>query len=554
MNQVQKIVMALCRTVDTPRALSVFLLAKHNEWAQLQQLRLRSPFSYSSSEEYRKDALVTELLRKCNLSSVTKNDTRQAAVDTFWSCEAQNAKTNSRLRRFLPEHLLIETPEEVRIHDFIREWRKEVSRIVGPLPKDLMPRFSPGATVSDQVPLTTIPDKMTSVPTFYSQTADLLQYYWESGWGRVNARRRIHPLVSRGNVFFTVPKDSDKDRGCAKEASLNVGFQLDVAQTLRRHLKRATGIELSTAEPIHRKLAQRASVDGTLATLDMSNASDTVASVLVKLLLPQDWFTLLDSLRARFTRLDGRWVKLEKFSTMGNGFTFELETIIFTSLARTIVHLAGGDPDEVRCYGDDLIVQSDYALDCLAALKYFGFTPNNKKSFWEGPFRESCGGDFFNGEPVRAHYVKEVPDEPHKWIALANGLNAADPTGRYVHAARKECLKNLPSAILRCRGPKELGDLAIHPTMHERIKHQASGTDDPIFGKLVDGAWHYLCYCPIPIYLKMYHWHDDVVLQSMLKGIETSGLSPRGGVSGYRLKMVADPKYSDWLPVPFIAN
>lgn len=537
MDQIQRVLLAQCESIRTPRACTVAILARYGEWTQLQQLRLRPPASYLNSEDYFRDALVTELLRKCDID--TGVDREQAALDAFWASETQCARTNVRLHRFLPAHLLLEDRDS-HVADFISQWRKEVSSIVGPLPEHLTPLFSGGATFADVGKLTTLPDKMSSVPTYYTQTADLLPFFWETSWGEVCADRRA-PRVVRGNIFFTVPKDSEKFRGCAKEASIPVTLQLCAGSVLRQRLRRI-GIDLKSGQDYHRYLARKASVDGSLATLDMSNASDTLSKVLPELLLPEHWFTLLNSLRARFTRVNKRWVRLEKFSSMGNGFTFELETLVFVTLARVLVRLEGGDPDQVSCYGDDLIVPTEHAKSVLAALQYFGFTPNTKKSFLEGPFRESCGGDFFDGKPVRAHYLERLPDEPHTWIALANGLRRVDPFLKYNKSAWMECLKNIPSAIRSCRGPSELGDLVIHDleAYHTRrtIKSDCGGWENV----------EYRAYRPVPLVLNWYHWKPEVVLACTTLGVPSSGVTPRKGVSGYKLGWVSDPRDSRWVP------
>jgi hypothetical protein len=555
MDQIRKVVLAQCEGLSTPRALSVAILARYGEWAQLQQLRLRSPSEYLSADHYKKDALATELLRKCKLD--TGNDTEQAAHVTFWASETHCASSNARLSRFLPESMLIESIPEDRVVHFIDEWRKEIRLAVGSLPGYLTPRFSGGSTYADVGKLITIPDKMSSVPTVYQDSQSLLPFFWETSWGRAVCRRREIPEVVRGNIFFTVPKDSDKDRGCCKEASIPVSLQLDVGQWMRRGLLSGFGIDLKHDQDLHRKLAQKASVDGLKATIDMSNASDTVCRVLVKLALVREpmLYSLLDSLRAPMTRIrkDGKdvWVKVEKFSSMGNGFTFELETLLFASMARAVCRVEGGDPFDVNCYGDDLIVPTEHAASVLSALRFFGFVPNEKKSFKEGPFRESCGGDFYDGKPVRAHYLKELPDEPQHWIALANGFRRVDPDFRWLKRAWNECLTNIPSAIRKCRGPESLGDLVIH----DAPEYWNSITD--LRGRLPQGddtaeGWesqvHFRTYKPVNTRLDWHHWSDDVVLASTTLGPPSSGVIPRGSIAGYKLAWVLDPTYSRWIP------
>jgi len=117
---------------------------------------------------------------------------------------------------------------------------------------------------------------------------------------------------------------------------------------------------------------------------------------------------------------DGKWVFNEKFSSMGNGFTFELETMIFWAAISSV------SDGLISVYGDDLIIESAYYHDVISALDLLGFTPNGEKSFYQGKFRESCGADYWDGNEVRPCYLKSdlSPKEIyrlHNW-ALRTGL------------------------------------------------------------------------------------------------------------------------------------
>ena len=93
MDQIRRVILAQCKSVGTPRALSVYLMAQYGEWAQIQDLRMRPPCTYPSALAYKKDALVTELLRKCDLDSGI--DKEQAAIDSFWASETRCCATNA---------------------------------------------------------------------------------------------------------------------------------------------------------------------------------------------------------------------------------------------------------------------------------------------------------------------------------------------------------------------------------------------------------------------------------------------------------------------------
>lgn len=574
-HQMRRVVEGLADDIGTPVAMTVKSLVQSSEWTKLQQLRC-VPSDYKDSESFWKDNLIVELLRKCDLPSSV--DKEAAAVETFLACERQNAQTNARLSRFLPESLLIE-PEDEPVYRFINEWRKELSWVIGDLPDHITPRFSSGATFADTGVLTTTPDKMSSTPTIYSSARCLLPLWGDTAWSRALVRGRhwqSDPRTVRGNIFFTVPKDGTKFRGCCKEASIAIAYQLDVGRIWKNRLLRI-GIDLRQGKAINVALARAASIDGKSATIDMSNASDTLCRVLPKLVVKRSWWELLDSLRAPMTRVGRRWYRLKKFSSMGNGFTFELESALFATMARTVIRSAGGDPDLVKCYGDDLIVPVDHYRDVVAALRLFGFTPNMKKTFAEGPFRESCGGDFFEGVPVRAHYLESLPDEPQHWISLANGLRRA-AGGDDLHLSRWEIVRRtwhraqdpIPIHIRDCRGPSHLGDIVIHdePDRWRRSQNAPKfrrETEVREGGKRVkieicedaDDSWNsfYIrAYLPVPKVLPWHHWSSHVQLASCTLGIPSLGVIPRKSgkeiVTGYRVGLVDARLTNSWLPRP----
>jgi len=241
---------------------------------------------------------------------------------------------------------------------------------------------------------------------------------------------------------------------------------------MRGKLK-SQGLDLESGQEVHRQVACAASITGDSCTIDLTSASDCKAYALVKFMLPPAWFQPADDLRSAYTgfKLPGKgikWVKLEKFSSMGNGFTFELETTVFAAIcmAATDGQLIAGY--NLWVYGDDIICPTEFYDEIIVALKFCGFTPNLTKTHSTGYFRESCGGDFFFGKAVRPHYLKEVINEPQQLISFANGIrrvghNSGFNPGAWRSLVRSwhKCLDLLPTSIRACRGPKDLGDLCI---------------------------------------------------------------------------------------------
>jgi hypothetical protein len=223
----------------------------------------------------------------------------------------------------------------------------------------------------------------------------------------------------RGNVFFTVPKNADIDRCACKEPDINMFVQKGIGTHIRRSL-RNHGIDLND-QSINRRLAHEGSVTKDLVTLDLSSASDSVSSELVFQFLPITWYTLLDAVRSQVTVIDGIEHRNHMFSSMGNGFTFELESLLFYALSRATAFFTG-TRGMISVYGDDIICPSGMSRDLVDVLSYFGFSVNLEKSCLEGEFRESCGGHYHNGLDITPFYIREPVDSLIGLIHVANQL------------------------------------------------------------------------------------------------------------------------------------
>lgn len=463
--QVQKIVRSLMAALDTPRSLTVSLLFEAGESAQLAQLAV-DPMRYDSADRYFRDAAATDLLRKLAVTHPDL-DPDGAARAKWYEAEDQCYRTNRRLFEINDFGTLSGCPVEPRLWTFIQTVKKNLRRLIGDAPPAVFDgRFGPGATLSDRSRFTTVPNKMSTSPTLTPSALYYLCPWTGTKWAAACAARGEVLSVVEGNHFFTVPKDAKTHRSCAKEPSVNGFYQLGLGRVLRRRLK-DQGIDLDHGQNVHRQVACIGSRTGEFCTIDLSSASDTVSRALVELLVPPAWFAALNDLRSPKTYIDGRWVVLEKFSSMGNGYTFELETALFCAISMSV--FSGSPGVDTFVYGDDIIVPSQHAKDVLGALAFFGMTPNVKKTFTEGHFRESCGGDFFGGSSVRAHFLKELPYEPQHFITLANGIRRIsrqfDEMCCPIPGLRRswfECLDQLPVHLRSCRGPESLGDIVIH--------------------------------------------------------------------------------------------
>jgi hypothetical protein len=271
-----------------------------------------------------------------------------------------------------------------------------------------------------------------------------------STWGAAESNRAARysePELVLGSRFSFVPKDDTSSRLIAIEPSLNMFYQLGLGRLLEERLISFFGLDIASQSHINQEAARIGSVTDALATLDLSNASDSVGNTMLEWALPRSVWNLLVLLRSPsgerrdpVTGSSGGPLELHMVSTMGNGFTFPLETLVFSCVVVACIKSFGvkpvrpytiSFPEACRginllgywgVYGDDIICHSRVALRVMRLLALLGFEVNRDKSFVEGVFRESCGRDYVNGHDVRGVYVKHL-ETPESRYAVINALN-----------------------------------------------------------------------------------------------------------------------------------
>ncbi|DAD51085.1 RNA-directed RNA polymerase [ssRNA phage SRR7976299_11] len=468
---VQRVAQTLMEGLGTPRALAVAMLLKYGEWDQLTQLSV-SPDQYDCPDRYLRDMAATSFLKK--MDGLPVDIDLEAATFKQWLwAEKQCFRTNQRFNEISDFGTLNGSPVPEGILLFLDGVKKNLKQLLGENPPQLFDgRFGPGATMSDISGRTTVLHKMSSVPTSTPSALFYLVPWTGTKWAAACAARGDVPETVRGNAYFTVNKHSRIKRPCAKEPSINGFYQLGLGRVMRGRLK-AQGIDLENGQNVHRQVACAASKSGEFCTVDLTSASDCCAAAFVRAVAPPMWHEVLSDLRSSHTQIRDirgkkHWVRLEKFSSMGNGFTFELETALFAAIVMTVMRGQAILGHNVFVYGDDIICPSEFYSEVSAALRFCGFTPNPMKSFSTGYFRESCGGDFLKGVAVRPYFLKEDCNEPQQFISLANGirrlsLQGTNPDLRaHLRRAWFSALDCIPTPIRACRGPEDLGDLVIH--------------------------------------------------------------------------------------------
>jgi len=232
-----------------------------------------------------------------------------------------------------------------------------------------------------------------------------------------------YSCTNSGRLAF-VPKNAKTDRTILIEPTGNIFLQKGIGKMIRKRLLRAS-IDLDSQEE-NQRFAKLAYSHG-YATIDFKAASDSISIAIVKELLPPDWLELLEVCRSSQYSIKGREFTFNKWSSMGNGYTFELESLIFWGLACATIEYAQFEagmkkPYQVRVYGDDVIMPSDYVPLFNEVCQFCGFTINLEKSFSEGNFYESCGKHYFEGCDVTPIYQKEQITDISSLIRLHNRI------------------------------------------------------------------------------------------------------------------------------------
>lgn len=229
--------------------------------------------------------------------------------------------------------------------------------------------------------------------------------------------------VVDGSRLTTVPKNEDTMRTIAIEPSGNMALQLSAGRYLEGAL-RSIGLDITNQQPKNKAMAREGSISGGFATIDLKAASDMISIQLVRALMPKDWFDLIMAIRSpRIELPNGEYLELNMVSTMGNGFTFPLMTLLLAALIYGFRAQYGGpnlyiDWSTACVFGDDIIILSHEYEPFCKVLVSAGLIVNYDKSYSAGPFRESCGGDYYLGYDCTPVYIQSIATAPEIYTAI----------------------------------------------------------------------------------------------------------------------------------------
>jgi hypothetical protein len=377
------------------------------------------PEDYLDADSFFRAYQATRLLQKSEWLPTTF-DKEALALVAFHAAERSCAQTNELFKAWKTGNLSLTTPG---VSQLLKAAKRKISSILrGVSPYEFMDLcgFGPGADMSTRSGLTAAYNKLLTAGSVTRGASKYLDFMLQNsamctlGFSWDIGTRSLDCARSYGNRVAFVPKDCKIRRTIKVEPRWNAFLQKGMGSLMRRQLRRA-GVNLDD-QSINQHRACYGSIHGTLATLDLQSASDSVSYELVHYLLPAKWVEVLEALRCPMYLLKGRWHKAEKWSSMGNGYTFELESLIFYALCWSVCGA------ECSVYGDDLVVPTSAASEVVELLRVCGFTVNSSKSHTTGPFRESCGSDYYNGVFVTPIYWKE-PLHAEGTLRLVNQIS-----------------------------------------------------------------------------------------------------------------------------------
>lgn len=408
---------------------------------------------------------------------------RDAAYAAFWKSEAECRDTNARLTKPLPAWA----------RDLISQAAWTIHKVLGPVFS--FSEFAEACTQSGGAAYE-IPRSSSSVQAKYGKLSEIhctpsaLPYYKAVTSGSLMQRGREAFVAVPGSRLTTVPKNNETDRPINIEPSANMYLQKGVGNMIREKLRAArlgkdshpyydSNIELVKSAGVSRPsryidlndqsrnqmLALLAS-DLDLCTIDLASASDSISTALCRLLLPSEWMAVIEDIRSPVITIDKvNWTPLEKISSMGNGFTFELESLIFYALCDAAVKQSPYPRTIIGIYGDDIVCHICAVQSVVKLLGFCGFSTNTDKSFIGGVFHESCGIYSYNHRCITPPNIRAYPTTVTDLILTINKLLRwyKRVYGWYNHHSDMifPLLKRVPRAYRKRYIPDGCGDGAV---------------------------------------------------------------------------------------------
>jgi len=150
--------------------------------------------------------------------------------------------------------------------------------------------------------------------------------------------------------------------------------------------------------------------------------------------------------------LDGEYYITNKVSSMGNGFTFDVMSLILTALTRCF-------DEKATVFGDDIVCHRFAAKSIIDTLSIAGFCVNLKKTNVDSGYRESCGAHFVDGYGYLTSFDMKWLKNPHDLVVACNKV-------AILSAAHGGVFTKLQQEIWKCVPKPLLGATVGRPTIH----------------------------------------------------------------------------------------
>lgn len=221
----------------------------------------------------------------------------------------------------------------------------------------------------------------------------------------------VQPILRTGcSRTIVVPKDHKTLRVIASEPTWTQWCQQGVKEALYKCIPRHP-LFRGHISFVDQGLQRRLLREQDMATIDLSDASDTLRSKHLLLLTKGDLAVreFLMDLRTHTTEWKGKRLPTVGLYPMGAAVCFPVETLVFALL--TLGHASAEGATKLRwgVFGDDIIVDRAYGGGLCRFLERSGFKPNRSKTFLSGAFTESCGIMLYKGIDVTPVKIKKGP-------------------------------------------------------------------------------------------------------------------------------------------------
>lgn len=214
-----------------------------------------------------------------------------------------------------------------------------------------------------------------------------------------------------------VPKNYKTPRIICPEPAFAASNKQGILRAMRDCLANApAGMQIfdDSAQWHNQMLAFLGARDGNYATVDKSSASDSISAALMARVLPDDvWNAIWPYYISWFDSGNGNYIHKDMFASSGDPICFFSEGCLFSALemvAEDLVDTFEGKRFSVkkaytgRVFGDDIATETRVYQTYCDLAELLGFVVNREKSYGSGPFRESCGEDYYFGMNVSARY------------------------------------------------------------------------------------------------------------------------------------------------------